>query len=299
MRRPAHQEHSAERDSLESFEPCPGTACRRSQAPSPSSRRSRRRTPDWGVSDLAVPCRAVEVVGPSNAQHTHRRGPARTGSVDGRYRLGLALFDLAAAVPSQRSLHEAVLLPMTDLRNSTGETVQVGVLDGRQVVYVERLDSPNTLRLFTELGRRNDAHCTGSGKALLAFLPKPQLDKLREGVGSRRNGPSTRSRRAWRSGRVRAHSPGRIRREPTGVRDRRRLDRCTHPRRQRHDDRRNERRRSSRPHGPSSRSTRRHGRDDGTRDLSASRLSGSPLRRPVPRDVPSRDDGQRLPSGHG
>lgn len=70
---------------------------------------------------------------------------------------------------------------MTDLRNSTGETVQVGVLDGRQVVYVERLDSPNTLRLFTELGRRNDAHCTGSGKALLAFLPKAQLDKALRG----------------------------------------------------------------------------------------------------------------------
>ncbi len=99
----------------------------------------------------------------------------------GRYRLGLALLDLAAAIPSQRSLHEAVLLPMTDLRNATGETVQVGVLDGRQVVYVERLDSPNTLRFFTELGRRNDAHCTGSGKALLAFLTKSQLDKVLKG----------------------------------------------------------------------------------------------------------------------
>ena len=96
----------------------------------------------------------------------------------GRYRLGLALFDLAAAVPSQRSLHEAVLLPMTDLRNKSGETVQVGVLDGRQVVYVERLDSPNTLRLFTQLGRRNDAHCTGTGKVLLAYLADVQLERL-------------------------------------------------------------------------------------------------------------------------
>ena len=138
-------------------------------------------TPDWGVSDLAAS------VGQSKSS-VHRilstltdEGLLEQDSTSGRYRLGLALFDLAAAVPSQRSLHEAVLLPMTDLRNSTGETVQVGVLDGRQVVYVERLDSPNTLRLFTELGRRNDAHCTGSGKALLAFLPKPQLDKLLKG----------------------------------------------------------------------------------------------------------------------
>ncbi len=87
-----------------------------------------------------------------------------------RYRLGLAMFDMAAAVPTHRSLHEAALLPMTELRHRSGETVQVGVLDGRQVVYVERLDSPHTLRFFVELGRRNDAHCTGCGKVLLAHL---------------------------------------------------------------------------------------------------------------------------------
>jgi len=135
-------------------------------------------SPDWGVSDLAAH------TGQSKSS-VHRilstltdEGLLEQDAATGRYRLGLALFDLAAAVPSQRSLHEAVLLPLTDLRNSTGETVQVGVLDGRQVVYVERLDSPNTLRLFTELGRRNHAHCTGSGKALLAFLPRAERDRL-------------------------------------------------------------------------------------------------------------------------
>ncbi len=138
-------------------------------------------TPNWGVSDLAAH------VGQSTSS-VHRilstltdEGLLEQDPKTSRYRLGLALFDLAAAVPSQRTLHEAVLLPMTDLRNITGETVQVGVLDGRQVVYVERLDSPNTLRMFTELGRRNDAHCTGSGKALLAFLGSEQLDKLLKG----------------------------------------------------------------------------------------------------------------------
>src|SRR6185503_4635879 len=75
-------------------------------------------------------------------------------------------------------LHEAVLSPMTELRNRTGETVQVAVLDGREVVYVERLDSPHTLRLFLEVGRRNSAHSTGCGKALLAFMPPDQLDRI-------------------------------------------------------------------------------------------------------------------------
>lgn len=137
--------------------------------------------PNWGVSDLA---RHLEL----STSSTHRllstladEAVLEQDAQTGRYRLGLSVFDLAAAIPSQRSLHEAVLVSMTELRSRTGETVQVGVLDGREVVYVERLDSPNTLRVFTKLGRRAHAHCTSSGKALLAFIPKPQREQILTG----------------------------------------------------------------------------------------------------------------------
>lgn len=99
----------------------------------------------------------------------------------GKYRLGLAMYDLGAAVTTHLDLHEAVLPPMEKLRNLTGETVQVAVLDGREVVYVERLDSPHTLRLFLEVGRRNAAHSTSTGKCLLAFRSDQDLDKLFRG----------------------------------------------------------------------------------------------------------------------
>ncbi len=142
-------------------------------------------SPTWGVADLA------EQLGLSTST-THRllstladESILEQDSRTGRYRLGLSVFDLAAAMPTQRSLHEAVLVSMTELRSRTGETVQVGVLDGRQVVYVERLDSPNTLHVFTELGRRADAHCTSSGKALLAFIPQHQREELLEGWSPR------------------------------------------------------------------------------------------------------------------
>lgn len=99
----------------------------------------------------------------------------------GRYRLGLTVFDLAAAAPTPRSLHEAALVSMTELRARTGETVQIAVLDGREVVYVERLDSPNTVRVMSTVGRRNDAHCTSTGKVLLAFTPKRHRDAILDG----------------------------------------------------------------------------------------------------------------------
>ena len=99
----------------------------------------------------------------------------------GKYQLGLAVYDLFAATSPGYDLAEAVLPPMTMLRNHTGETVQVGVLDGREVVYVERLQSPHSLRLFLDVGRRNDAHSTGTGKVLLAHLPPEILDRTLDG----------------------------------------------------------------------------------------------------------------------
>lgn len=113
----------------------------------------------------------------------------------GRYRLGLAVHDLGGASAST-DLHAAVLMPMSVLRNRTGETVHVGVLDGREVVYVERLDSPHTLRLFVEVGRRNAAHATGTGKCLLAFLPPDRLERLLAGGDLERKTPHTLTDRA-------------------------------------------------------------------------------------------------------
>ncbi|MDH3679026.1 MAG: IclR family transcriptional regulator, partial [Acidimicrobiia bacterium] len=136
---------------------------------------------EWGVSDLARRLGLGKSTVHRLLTTLTTEGMLEQDQESGRYRLGLAVFDLAAAVPTQLDLHEAVLSPMTDLRNQTGETVQVAVLDGREVVYVERLDSPHTLRMFLEIGRRNSAHCAGTGKALLAFIPRVELERLLAG----------------------------------------------------------------------------------------------------------------------
>ena len=90
----------------------------------------------------------------------------------GGYRLGLMMFELGQAVRVHMDLHAAVGQVLGDLRAQTGESSQVGVLDGHEVVYVDRLESAHSLRLFTETGRRVPVHCTSSGKVLLAYLPE-------------------------------------------------------------------------------------------------------------------------------
>ena len=99
----------------------------------------------------------------------------------GAYRLGLAMHELGASAQSHLDLHHAASPVLDQLRNMTRETVQIAVLDGREVVYVERRESPQTLRLFGRVGHRNWAHCTATGKALLAYLPADELDALLDG----------------------------------------------------------------------------------------------------------------------
>jgi IclR family KDG regulon transcriptional repressor len=94
----------------------------------------------------------------------------------GGYRLGIVMFELGEAVRVHLDLHAAAGPVLAQLREQTGESAQVGVLDGVEVVYVDRLESAHSLRLFTETGRRVPAHCTSSGKVLLAHLPEPDRE---------------------------------------------------------------------------------------------------------------------------
>src|SRR5690349_20960235 len=89
------------------------------------------------------------------------------GTTPGSYRLGLAMFDLGAAVAPTPDLQEAALPVMAVLRQTTGETVQLAVLDGLESVYVDRLESPHTVRIFSRVGTRLPAPTTATGKTLL------------------------------------------------------------------------------------------------------------------------------------
>ena len=95
----------------------------------------------------------------------------------GKYRPGLALYELGANVTEHVDLHAACLPVLTTLRHRTGEMVHVAVLDNLEVVYVERLESHQMLPVFRRVGHRLPAHLTSSGKVLLAALPPAELDR--------------------------------------------------------------------------------------------------------------------------
>lgn len=91
------------------------------------------------------------------------------------YRIGLRVWELGQLVQGPLQMREQALPAMRDLRDQFNETVNLGVLDGPEVVYIELIESRRSLRMHAQLGGRDPAYATALGKALLAFLPEAQL----------------------------------------------------------------------------------------------------------------------------
>ncbi len=94
----------------------------------------------------------------------------------GKYRLGLALFELGTLVRRKMDAVSESRQQMSALLEMTGETVQLAVLDHQSVLYIRILESRQQVRMSSTVGARAPAHCTSVGKALLAFQP-PEVAK--------------------------------------------------------------------------------------------------------------------------
>ncbi|MEJ2860998.1 IclR family transcriptional regulator [Actinomycetospora flava] len=90
---------------------------------------------------------------------------------DGRYRIGLRLWEVGALAPRSLGLRERAMPYLEDLYEATRQNVQLAVRDGHEVVYVERLAHPEAVRVFSRVGGRMPLHATGVGQVLLAFSP--------------------------------------------------------------------------------------------------------------------------------
>jgi len=95
---------------------------------------------------------------------------------DRRYALGFRFTPLATAAGSAVGAgSEAGLRRLVD---ALGETANLAVLDSDQMVYVAQVPGRHAMRMFTEVGRRVDPHCTAVGKAVLALLPEAEVRAL-------------------------------------------------------------------------------------------------------------------------
>jgi IclR family acetate operon transcriptional repressor len=107
-----------------------------------------------------------------------------------RYSLGLRVFELSHRIALVRELSEVALPVMRRITEATGEPTLMSVLDGREMVYVERVEGWRGVQIWGSVGGRGPLYCTSLGKALLAYLPEEEREEI---IGDLRLEPFTAS----------------------------------------------------------------------------------------------------------
>ncbi len=101
---------------------------------------------------------------------------------DGSYAPGLRLLTLAHRSWSRNSFRAVAEPHLVRLHQATGETVHLGVLSGRDIVYVDKVEGRQSVRMGSQIGKTSPVYCTGIGKAAISLLPEPAFEALVAGL---------------------------------------------------------------------------------------------------------------------
>ncbi|MGI9354775.1 MAG: IclR family transcriptional regulator [Rhizobiaceae bacterium] len=117
-----------------------------------------------------------ELEQPRGTLHRNLSNLVEEGLVDvsatGSYSPGLRLLNLAAQAWSKNTLRSVADRHIHRLHEAAGETVHLGVLSGLEVIYLDKLESQQAVRMHSQVGNASPLYCTGIGKAILAILPE-------------------------------------------------------------------------------------------------------------------------------
>ena len=97
---------------------------------------------------------------------------------NGRYRLGVRLFEYGQKVARSWDIHGLAIPVMQELNRRFGEMVQLATEDDGEVLYLEKLDSTRIIRIVSETGARLPMHCSGLGKVLLAYKSQHEAKRI-------------------------------------------------------------------------------------------------------------------------
>jgi len=96
----------------------------------------------------------------------------------GKYRLGLKLFELGCRVEKSMDLKKITDYYLEMLRQETGETVHLAIMDSQEVVYIDKKEGLESMRMVSQVGKRLPLHCSAIGKVLFAYLDQDRIEKI-------------------------------------------------------------------------------------------------------------------------
>ncbi len=100
-----------------------------------------------------------------------------------RYGLGSKVVWLASRFLEAIDLRALARPLLLQLREETGETIHLAILDHFEVVYIDKVDGKSSVRMASRVGNRMPAHSTGLGKTLLAFQPEEDWQSYVNKIG--------------------------------------------------------------------------------------------------------------------
>jgi DNA-binding IclR family transcriptional regulator len=111
--------------------------------------------------------------------------------LEGTHHLGIACFAIGQAAAGQLDIRRLSLPYLRELNQQTRETIHLTVRHGASAVYVEKLDSPEPLRIHSRIGASVPLYCTAVGKVMLAYMPSDEQERVLSQLELKRLTPNT------------------------------------------------------------------------------------------------------------
>ncbi|MFJ7678651.1 IclR family transcriptional regulator [Peribacillus sp. NPDC097198] len=97
---------------------------------------------------------------------------------NGKYGLGMKLFERGNYVIQSLDVRDLSKKYLMDLSAKTGQTTHLVILDGKEGVYIDKVEGPMAVILYSKIGKRIPLHCSAVGKALIAFKDPEEIKKI-------------------------------------------------------------------------------------------------------------------------
>lgn len=110
---------------------------------------------------------------------------------EGTHHLGIACFSIGQAAVGQLDIRRLSLPYLRELNQQTRETIHLTVRHGLSAVYVEKLDSPEPVRIHSRIGAAVPLHCTAVGKVMLAYMPLEEQERIISEIDLKRLTPNS------------------------------------------------------------------------------------------------------------
>jgi len=107
-------------------------------------------------------------------------GYVKQSEESGKYMLTMKLFHLGSKNVEKMDILKLSRPYLENLRDLSGEVVHLVLRDGNEVIYIDKVESENTIRMYSNIGKKGTLYSTSVGKAIMAYLSDEEIKKIWE-----------------------------------------------------------------------------------------------------------------------